>query len=511
MNLGAERPLVVLVIDGFGIGPAGSGNAVAAAAMPAWRGLLARWPHAELDASGAAVGLPEGQMGNSEVGHLNIGSGQRVPQELPRINAAIKDGSFAEQPELLRALRAAAKGRLHICGLLGPGGVHAHDDHLVALAATAAAHGVRSIILHLFLDGRDTPPRSALEHLASFEARLSRSAPSATIATLAGRYFAMDRDQRWERTARAVAAIASAEGERVEHPRDAIEQAYRRGESDEFVAPTVVGGGRETALRAGDVVIHANFRADRARQLVTAMNAPMFDHFVRPANLPVPVWGMSAYGEGVGTPSIFGPVQVPSLASALADAGLLQFHVAETEKYAHVTYFFNGGREEPLSGERRLMIPSRPVATHDLAPQMRAAEISDAVVDALSIGSEAFILANLANPDMVGHTGDLEATILACEAVDDAIGKIAEAVTAHPGATLLITADHGNAESMLSGSGGPMTSHTLARVPIFIAGARAAGIRLSDGALEDVAPTIGALTGLPLPSTMTGRSLLVRV
>lgn len=510
MNLGAERPFVLLVIDGFGIGSGGSGDAISAATMPAWRGLLARWPHAQLDASGTAVGLPEGQMGNSEVGHLNIGSGQRVPQELPRINAAIKDGSFAEQTELRRALRAAEGGRLHLCSLLGPGGVHAHDDHLVALAAAAEAHGVRSIFLHLFLDGRDTPPRSALEYLASLEERLTRAAATATIASLSGRYFAMDRDQRWERTARAVAAIADAGGERAARPRDAIERAYARGESDEFVAPTVVVNDGESALRAGDVLIHANFRADRARQLVEALHAPHFSHFARSAVLPVPVWGMSSYGDGVGTRAIFGPAQVPSLASAVADAGLLQLHVAETEKYAHVTYFFNGGREEPLPGERRMLIPSLSVATHNLAPAMRAPEIADAVVDALADGREAFILANLANPDMVGHTGDLDATIRACEAVDDAIRKIAEAVDARPGATLLITADHGNAESMLTATGEPVTSHTLARVPILIAGDRAAGHLLSDGALADIAPTIGALTGLPLPPSMTGRSLLDR-
>ena len=510
MNLGAERPLVLLVLDGFGIGSSAPGDAVAAAAMPAWRDLLARWPHAQLDASGAAVGLPDGQMGNSEVGHLNIGSGQRVPQELPRINAAISDGSFAEQPELLRALRAAEGGRLHLCSLLGPGGVHAHDDHLVALAAAAEASGVRSIFLHLFLDGRDTPPRSARDYLADLEGRLARLAPTAKIASLSGRYFAMDRDQRWERTARAVAAIAAAEGQRAQSPRDAIEQAYARGEGDEFVAPTVVLDGGDSALRAGDVLIHANFRADRARQLVEALNAPTFSHFERPAALPVPVWGMSTYGEGVGTPALFGPSQVPSLASAVADAGLLQFHVAETEKYAHVTYFFNGGREAPLPGERRMMIPSLPVATYDLSPEMRAAAIADAVVAALADGSEAFILANLANPDMVGHTGDLHATVRACEAVDHAIRRIAEAVTARPGATLVVTADHGNAELMLTAAGEPVTSHTLARVPILIAGDRAAGYLLRDGALEDIAPTIGALTGLPLPPSMTGRSLLIR-
>jgi 2,3-bisphosphoglycerate-independent phosphoglycerate mutase len=508
MTLSAEQPLVLLVIDGFGIGTGAPGDAISAAAMPAWQDLRARWPHAELDASGAAVGLPEGQMGNSEVGHLNIGTGQRVPQDLPRISAAIENGTFPKQPELLRALRAAEGGRLHLCSLLGPGGVHAHDAHLVALAAAAEASGVRSVYVHLFLDGRDTPPRSALGFLADLEARLARVAPRAKIASVAGRYFAMDRDQRWERTALAVAAIAAADGLRAKSARDAIEQGYARGESDEFVVPTVIDDGQESAIRPGDVLIHANFRADRARQLVAALSAPNFAHFERPLMLPLPVWGMSAYGEEAAIPALFGPAQVPSLASAIADLGLKQFHVAETEKYAHVTYFFNGGQEAALPGERRKMIPSLTVATYDRAPEMRAAEIADEVVAALAEGSEAFILANLANPDMVGHTGHFSATVRACEAVDHALGRIAAAVLTRSGATLVVTADHGNAETMLTATGETVTSHTLARVPILIAGDRIVGHRLIDGALEDIAPTIGALTELPLPPTMTGRSLL---
>lgn len=511
MKIGADRPLVLLVIDGFGIGSGLDGDATAAAAMPTWRELLSRWPHSALDASGAAVGLPDGQMGNSEVGHLNIGSGQRVPQDLPRIHAAIVDGSFTRQPELLNALAAAKGGRLHLCSLLGPGGVHAHDEHLVALAAAAEQSGVTSIFIHLFLDGRDTPPRSAIGYLTDLETRLAQRAPRAKVASLAGRYYAMDRDQRWERTARAFAAIAAADGLRASDAHEAIEQGYARGESDEFLSPTVVLAGDESALRRGDVLIHANFRADRARQLVQSLSALTFDHFQRPAPLPIKVWGMSSYGEGIGTPALFGPAQVPSLASAISDAGLRQFHVAETEKYAHATYFFNGGREEPLPGERREMIPSLSVATYDLAPEMRAAEIAAAVVSALEGGSEAFIFANLANPDMVGHTGDFSATIRACEAVDRAIRSVAEAVLARPSATLVITADHGNAEQMFTAAREPVTSHTVSRVPLVIVGDVVAGYQLRDGELQDVAPTIGALTGLPLPSSMKGRSLLTKV
>lgn len=510
MNLASDRPLVLVVIDGFGIGQGGAGDAIAAASMPAWRELLVRWPHAALEASGVAVGLPDGQMGNSEVGHLNIGCGQRVPQDLPRINAAISDGSFSRQPELRRALDQARRGRLHIVGLLGPGGVHAHDDHLLAIAAAAAAGEVRDILLHLFLDGRDSPPRSAMGFLSDFEERLARVAPRAKIASIAGRYYAMDRDGRWERTARAVAAIAAADGVRGASARDAIAQAYARGEGDEFALPSVVLEGRESAIRSGDVLIHANFRADRARQLVAALGARSFSHFERPSCLPIPVWGMSSYGDEAESAALFGPAEVPSLATAVADAGLKQVHVAETEKYAHVTYFFNGGREAPHLGERRVLIPSPQVETYDRSPEMRADDIADAVLAALSGGDEAFILANFANPDMVGHTGSLRATVAACEAVDRALGRIAEGVLARSGATLVVTADHGNAESMSTAAGEPITSHTTARVPIVIAGDRIAGYRLEDGALEDVAPTIGALTGLLLPATMTGRSLLVR-
>ena len=270
MNLSAARPLVLLVIDGFGIGSGDAGDAIAAATMPAWRSLLERWPHASLEASGAAVGLPDGQMGNSEVGHLNIGSGQRVPQDLPRISAAIVDGSFSRQPELIRALRTAKGGRLHIMGLLGPGGVHANDQHLVALAAAAEASGLRTVFIHLFLDGRDTPPRSALPFLEDFEKRLGVQAPHAKISSVTGRFYAMDRDQRWERTGRAVAAIAGADGAQAQSAREAIQLAYARGVSDEFVEPTVLLGNGESAMLPGDVVIHANFRADRARQMVTA-------------------------------------------------------------------------------------------------------------------------------------------------------------------------------------------------------------------------------------------------
>jgi len=392
--------------------------------------------------------------------------------------------------------------------LLGPGGVHANDQHLVALAEAAHRSGVRSIFVHLFLDGRDTPPRSAPAYLADLEQRLSAAAPSARIATISGRYFAMDRDQRWERTAAAVSAIAAGEGARASSATAAIEAAYARGESDEFVTPTVLlaAEGEDLVMRSSDTVIHANFRADRARQLVAALSAKVFTAFTRPGQLPVTLFGMSSYGEEVGSPALFGPTAVPSLAESVARAGLRQFHVAETEKYAHVTYFLNGGREEAFPGERRLLIPSPSVATYDLAPQMRAAEIADAVVASIEGGEEQLIVANLANPDMVGHTGNWEATLRACEAVDAALGRIAAA--ARPGSLLAITGDHGNAETMRTTDGEPVTSHTSTKVPLLLAGDAAEGVELAEGELSDILPTLAELSGLTLPAGVTGHSLL---
>ena len=503
-------PLILLIIDGFGVGSDPTVDAIAQAKMPVWRALLSRWPHTALEASGAAVGLPEGQMGNSEVGHLNIGAGQRVPQELPRINAALADSSFSQRPELQRARKLAHAGRLHLMSLLGPGGVHANDQHLVALAEAAHQSGVRSIFVHLFLDGRDTPPRSALPYLSDLERRLATAAPVARIATVSGRYFAMDRDQRWERTAAAVAAIVAGEGPHAPSAAAAIEEAYARGESDEFVTPTVLptAEGEDPVMRSSDTVIHANFRADRARQLVAALSSKAFASFTRPKQLPVTMFGMSSYGDEVGLPALFGPTAVPSLAESVADAGLRQFHVAETEKYAHVTYFLNGGREEAFPGERRLLIPSPTVATYDLAPQMRAAEIADAVVASIKDGEEQLIVANLANPDMVGHTGNWEATLRACEAVDTALGRIVAAAADRAGSLLAITGDHGNAETMWTLGGEPVTSHTSAKVPLLLAGNSVEGVELVEGELSDILPTLTELSGITAPASVTGHSLL---
>ncbi len=509
---GATPRLALIIIDGFGVSTGGACDAIAAAAMPNWRALCAQHPHTTLGASGESVGLPAGQMGNSEVGHLNIGSGQRVPQDLPRIDAAIVDGSFAQMGGLRSALAAAQESGLQVITLLGSGGVHANDRHAIEVLRAAHEAGVPRILVHLLLDGRDTPPRSAAAALASFQQRMSQAAPSAQIATIGGRFYGMDRDARWERTTAALETIVLTGDRFASSPERALEEAYARGESDEFVLPTRVAL-RDTAttrFTPTDVVIHANFRADRARQLIRALAAPEFAEMARPAALPVRCWGMTSYGEGDGlelVQPIFGPAVVPSLAGLVAAAGMRQLHVAETEKYAHVTYFLNGGVEEAFPGERRMLLPSDRVATYDLAPAMQAEAIATAVVTALEDGAERFIVANIANPDMVGHTGDFAATVRACEATDRAIGAIAAAAAAS-GVTLLITGDHGNAEEMCAADGTPLTSHTLQRVPLLVAYGEGSGPALAEGDLRDIAPTICALMGLRPDPAMTGESLL---
>jgi 2,3-bisphosphoglycerate-independent phosphoglycerate mutase len=515
------RPIVLVVLDGFGIGRDPATDAVAAAPMPAWRALLAQWPHAVLRASEDAVGLPAGQMGNSEVGHLNLGTGQPVLQDLPRIDAAIADGSFLRRPALLAACdRAAAPGgRLHVVSLVGPGGVHANDRHLVALVELAAGRGVPAVRVHALLDGRDTPPRSAIEFVPDLERRLAAAHPDARIASIGGRYYAMDRDTRWERTAAGYAAIVHGAGERAPGAVAAVEAGYARGENDEFIVPTVIDG-VDGRVRDGDPIVHANFRADRARQLTHALADTDFAGFDRtgPDDRPAPrdllVVTMTEYEAGLPVEVAFPPEQVPSLAEAVSRVGWRQFHVAETEKYAHVTYFFNGGREAAWPGEERLLIPSPRVATYDLMPEMSAAGVTDALVEA--IGSERYdlIVANFANPDMVGHTGSWTATIRALATIDGCLARVAAAVEAvdddpaGPGAVLLVTADHGNADEMRDEAGNPVTAHSLNPVPILLVGRAAAGRRLHDGVLADVTPTILELAGLPGWPELVGRSLL---
>lgn len=507
-----SQRVALIVIDGFGVSTGGPCDAIAAASMPNWRALCARHVSTTLGASGEAVGLPAGQMGNSEVGHLNIGSGQRVPQDLPRIDAAIADGSFGTMSGLRNALTAAQASGLHLVTLLGSGGVHANDRHAIEILRAAQSAGVPRILVHLLLDGRDTPPRSAKAALASFQQRMSDVAPRAEIATIGGRYYGMDRDQRWERTAAALEQIVGGGEPVARSAAAALDAAYARGESDEFVAPTSIALRDASSVRftPTDVVIHANFRADRVRQLMRALAAPEMSELERPEGVPLRCWGMTSYGDGGGlelVQPIFELAVVPALSGVVASAGLRQFHVAETEKYAHVTYFLNGGVEAAFPGERRSLIPSDRIATYDLAPAMQAKAIADEVVAAIEGGEEAFIVANIANPDMVGHTGDFAATVRACEATDRAIGAIADAAAA-AGVTLLITGDHGNAEEMCAADGSPLTSHTLQRVPLLVAYGAGSGPSLAMGDLQDIAPTICALMGLRPDPAMTGESLL---
>jgi 2,3-bisphosphoglycerate-independent phosphoglycerate mutase len=518
---------VLVVIDGFGIGPVPADDAIAAAEMPAWRGLLGRWPHSILRASEDAVGLPPGQMGNSEVGHLNLGAGRPVLQDLPRIDAAIADGSFYERPALVAACDRAARpgGRLHLVSLIGPGGVHANDRHLVALIELAARRHVAEVRIHALLDGRDTPPRSAVGFIRDLEPRIAAAHPDARIATVGGRYYAMDRDKRWERIARAYAAIVHGVGERAPSAVAAIESAYERGENDEFVAPTVIADS-DGRVRDGDSIIHANFRADRARQLIHALadgdSFTAFDRDVptdRPRDLFIVT--MTEYESGLPVEVAFPPQEVRSLAHAASDAGWRQLHVAETEKYAHVTYFFNGGREAPLPGEDRSLVPSPQVATYDLQPEMSAAGVTDVLVEAIESDAYDLIVANFANPDMVGHTGVWAAAVAAVETVDACIGRIVAALDARDalatdaagdaqgaGTLLAITADHGNADQMRDAAGDPVTAHSLNPVPFLLAGRSVAGRTVHDGVLADVAPTLLELAGLARWPGMTGRSLL---
>jgi 2,3-bisphosphoglycerate-independent phosphoglycerate mutase len=519
------RPIVLVVLDGFGIGHDPAADAIAAAPMPIWRGLLERWPHARLGASEGDVGLPPGQMGNSEVGHLNLGAGRPVLQDLPRIDAAIADGSFFERPALLEAcVRARERGRaLHIVSLIGPGGVHANDRHLVALAELAHRERVPAVRVHALLDGRDTPPTSALGFAVDLEPRLAAAHPAAAIASVGGRYFAMDRDKRWDRVERGYDAIVHGEAAvRGPTAAAAIEAAYARGETDEFVAPTVIDG-VSGPLEDGDPIIHANFRADRARELTHALaDGPSFAGFDRasPAGRPAPqdllVATMTEYEEGLPVRVAFPPEIVHSLADAVAEAGWRQFHVAETEKYAHVTYFFNGGLEAPHPGEDRRLIPSSKVATYDLAPEMSAVGVTDALVEAIGSGGYDVIVANYANADMVGHTGDWAATLQALATIDACLARVVAAVErvdaddpAAPGALLAITADHGNADQLRDADGQPQTAHSLNTVPLVIIGRAAVGLSLRDGVLADVAPTLLEFAGLPRWQGMSGRSLVM--
>jgi 2,3-bisphosphoglycerate-independent phosphoglycerate mutase len=503
--------VVLVVLDGFGIGDDPARNAVLAASMWNWNRLLDEFPHARLEASGEAVGLPPGQMGNSEVGHLNLGAGFRVLQDLPRINQAIGDGSFFANEVLLATCREVAERgtRLHLMGLVGPGGIHAVDEHIVASVELASRCGLLAdqVRFHAFTDGRDTPPRSVDGYLPALERRFDGRA---TVSTVSGRYYAMDRDRRWDRTRLAYDALVAGIGLAAATPAEAVAAAYAREESDEFIRPTVVGD--SVPMEDGDAVIHLNFRADRARQMTQALARADFDAFERGRAPRIAVTTLTEYQDPEELPVrvAFPPVVADSLAAHLSRLGRRQLHVAETEKYAHVTYFFNGGIEDPFPGEQRILVPSnREVATYDLAPEMSANPITDAVVQAIDDGAFDFVVVNYANPDMVGHTGVWGAAVQAAEVIDACIGRLVR-VALGTGSPLVITADHGNIEEMRDAAGNPQTKHTTAPVPIVLVDAAHRDARLRDGILADVAPTLCELLGVVPGPEMTGRSLIER-
>jgi 2,3-bisphosphoglycerate-independent phosphoglycerate mutase len=494
------RPVVLCVLDGWGIAPDGPGNAVTRATTPRLDALFARYPHAKLEASGRAVGLPDKVMGNSEVGHLTMGAGYIQYQELVRINDAIDDGSFFENAALRAACAAVRQqGTLHLMGLISTGGVHADMKHLAALIDLAKRERVARVVVHAFLDGRDMPPRSALELLPRI---------TAPIATVHGRYYAMDRDKRWDRTELSYDAIVDALGPRCESATEAVERCYEETAcSDELMRPHVVRDG--APMRDRDAVIFFNFRPDRARQLTWALVQEDFDGFPR-KRVVKDLTFVTLTDYKVGVPGVrvaFAPAEVVPMAKVLSDAGLKQLHTAETEKYAHVTYFFNGGHEPPFDGEDRILVPSPKVATYDLQPEMSAAGVADALVDAIKSDKYDFAIVNFANPDMVGHTGDIDAEKRAMAATDEAVGRVVDAVLAAGGA-LLITADHGNAEEMLFPDGSRNTQHSTNPVPAILVSKDLERAHLRDGGLRDVAPTLLELMGLPIPDRMTGKSLL---
>ncbi len=506
------RPVVLCVLDGFGINEDPDRNALLSARMPTWDAIRAGWPVSRLGAAGADVGLPAGQMGNSEVGHLNLGAGFRVLQDLPRISEAIETGTFFENPALLAAVRHALdRGtRLHLVGLVGPGGIHAVDQHIEAMIELAHRAGLppERVILHAFTDGRDTPPRSAIEFVPGLEARV---AGKAAIGSVSGRYYAMDRDKRWERTKQAWDALVHGIGLTAPSAEQAVRAAYERGESDEFIQPTLVDG--QPAIGDGDSVVHMNFRADRARQLCQALVLDAFDAFDRgrrPADLLLTTLTEYQAHDELPVPVAFPPLDIDSLGAYLSRLGKRQLHLAETEKYAHVTYFFNGGVEAELPGEERILVPSRrDVPTYDHAPEMSAEPITQQLVAAIESGTFDFVVVNYANPDMVGHTGVWDAAVRAVEVVDGCLARVVAAVE-EAGGALLVTGDHGNVEEMRDEAGEPQTKHTTSPVPLALVAPGFESARLADGILADVAPTICDLMGIQPGPSMTGHSLLTR-
>ncbi len=500
------KPVILCILDGWGLSDKTEANAPYLAQTPNFDALMAKGPHAKLITHGPDVGLPSGQMGNSEVGHTNIGAGRVVAMDLGQIDLAIEDGSFFENTSLLAFIAAlkATGGTAHLMGLVSDGGVHGHLRHIAAAARAIAAAGV-PVVLHAMTDGRDVAPKSAFEYMREMEESLPEGA---CIATVTGRYFAMDRDNRWGRVSEAYAAMIRGEGRKAVSAKSAIDQAYEQGETDEFITATVIGD--YAGAKDGDGVFCLNFRADRAREILRAIGEPGFDAFDTGARPKLAaLLGMVEYSDAHNAymTTVF-PARdiVNTLGAWVAKQGLRQFRLAETEKYPHVTFFLNGGKETPEVGEDRYMAQSPDVATYDLKPEMSAEEVTDKLVEAIGAGYD-MIVVNYANPDMVGHTGDLQAAIKACEAVDRGLGRVVTALEAAGGA-MIVTADHGNCEQMIDPeTGGPHTAHTLNPVPVALIGGPA-GAELRDGRLSDLAPTVLELMGLAKPDEMTGASLI---
>jgi 2,3-bisphosphoglycerate-independent phosphoglycerate mutase len=506
-------PVALIILDGFGLREETYGNAVAQAKKPVFDRLWNRWPHTTLEASEEAVGLPKGQFGNSEVGHSNIGAGRILYQDLTRVNKDIESGAFFENPALKGAMEHVLKHgtRLHLAGLVSDGGVHSHIDHLIALLNMAARYGVREVYVHAFMDGRDTSPTSGRDYLRRVLDTM-RELGIGRIATVQGRYYAMDRDNRWERTEKAYRAMVYGEGEQATDPVAALEASYARDVTDEFVLPVVMVNEHNEPvglIRDGDAVILFNFRPDRAIQISRVFTNEDFREFDRGPGFPhVHYVCMTKFSDTVGGTVAYEPVDLNNTCGeVLSRHGLRQLRIAETEKYPHVTFFFSGGREEPFPGEERILISSPKVATYDLKPEMSAYEVAEAAAERMRSGEIDVMILNFANPDMVGHTGSMEAAIRAVEAVDECLGTVMEAIESQ-GGIALVTADHGNADIMIDPeTGAPCTTHTLSRVPLIVT---MDGIELEPGILADLAPTMLDILGVPQPKEMTGRSLIRR-
>ena len=507
-------PVILVILDGFGINPRTEGNAIANARMPNLEAYKRNYPTSSLSMSGLDVGLPDGQMGNSEVGHMILGAGRIVYQDLTLIHKDIDEGGFFHNKTLLNALTTTRdqKGRLHLMGLLGDGGVHSHQRHLEALIEMARREKVGTIYLHLFLDGRDTPPNSAEQFMLDLIERM-KAWPEVKIATVSGRYYAMDRDKRWDRVEKAYLCLTEGIGNTAESALAAIRNSYKKGVTDEFVVPTLITSSSPDGLiRDGDGVIFFNFRADRARELTRALIEPNFTGFSRNRRIALSGYTtMTQYDETFDVPVAYPPRELRKIIGEVASQhGIKQLRIAETEKYAHVTYFFNGGEEKEFAGEERVLIPSpKDVATYDLKPEMSARQVTDALVQKFSNEDIGLVIANLANADMVGHTGNFAASVKACEVLDECLGRIVETAM-KKNARVVITADHGNIEQLIDyDTGMPHTAHTINRVPVILVDEERKTSRLHEGSATDVAPTILQLLELSQPAEMTGRTLLV--